>query len=85
MIIWQFLGHGTPKLDTYDDIENTVTMHSEETLQRIAPDKEPKQFKRLGIRTPENLDDTYEYAATLTKIKSFSKFLIACPLQKEEA
>ena len=84
---WEFNPNGTPYLDTSVDSSIPITISIDdisEPITQIPPDKEPKQFSSLGIRTPATLADHYEILNMIKKGNTFSKFLNACPLTKIE-
>ena len=85
---WKFKPSGEPYLDTNITNGQPVTLDAGDgptTIQRIRPDKEPKQFKSLGTEIPGTLDQQYEVESATKKIKIFHKFLLSCPLSREES
>ena len=84
---WLFKDDGMPYLNTkvsQNAIVKLTSMNTTENIKQIAPDKDPKQFKSLGVRTPPTLQDNYELANIYSKSTNFAKFLASCPLTRKE-
>ena len=58
---------------------------TDSSIKKTSHSQHPEGFKSLGIRTPGDLNTTYEYQACQYKIKTFTRCLKACPMKKNEA
>ena len=88
VLIWTFLQNGIPALETHDNNNNPVQLHlynqSQEQLKRIRHDINDDLFKSLGTYISGSLSDRYEYQVAQTKVQTFKKFLLSCPLTCRE-
>ena len=84
---WLFKDDGMPYLNTkvsQNAIVKLTSMNTTENIKQIAPDKDPKQFKSIGVRTPPTLQENYELENIYSKSTNFAKFLASCPLTRKE-
>ena len=88
VLIWSFLPNGIPTLETHDNSNNPVQLHlynrPQEQLKRIHHDINEDLFKSLGTYISGSLSDKYEYQIAQTKVQTFKKFLLSCPLTCRE-
>ena len=82
---WDFNQRGEPSVREpqmpQGDPVQLETPRGSIIINKTSPSVHPKEFKSLGVRTPGDLDDRYEYLAFIQKTKKFIKCLRACPLR----
>ena len=88
ILYWTFNDNGIPKLKAIDNTNNPVRLllydKPQEQLRSIRHDYDENHFKSLGTYISGSLNDDYEFHIAQSKIKTFTKFLLSCPLYPKE-
>ena len=88
ILYWTFNDNGIPKLKAIDNTNNPVRLllydKPQEQLRSIRHDYDENHFKSLGTYISGSLNDDYEFHIAQSKIKTFTKFLLSCPLHPKE-